>query len=257
MKIRITRAVIPYVIIVLGGFLTTAVVAAVPCAEGGPASFTDVAYCQLANQLNKPARWVDGIFAEKGQTSRGKMNATVVLGTNIYPDSTFDTFTAVRARIYLPNLEDKFRFQFTSSQNISSATSTSSAPSSTTGARSAVSAIFSPKLGSAQLGIGWSQLNNVVILAQASLPIKQTYGKNQLGLIPRVLWNRDDGTTWVAQLYWDHNFSTNNKFRDNLLKEPLNIQQQVATQQGCVTIPDGPGLGVEPDQDFIAHYSTG
>jgi len=50
--------------------------------------------------------------------------------------------------------------------------------------------------------------------------------------------------------------TTDNKFRDNLLIEPLNIQQQVATQNGCVTIPGGDGLGVEPDRDFIAHYAV-
>ena len=48
--------------------------------------------------------------------------------------------------------------------------------------------------------------------------------------------------------------TTHNSFRDNLLKEPLNIQAQVAQNNGYVAIPDGPGLGVEPDRDFIDHY---
>ncbi len=50
--------------------------------------------------------------------------------------------------------------------------------------------------------------------------------------------------------------TTENRFRDNLLAEPLDIQGQIA-RQGAVTIPVGPGLGVEPDRDFIKTYEIG
>lgn len=49
--------------------------------------------------------------------------------------------------------------------------------------------------------------------------------------------------------------TTHNLFRDDLLTEPMNIQEQVAKNGGFVTIPDGPGIGVEPDRDFIKKYS--
>ena len=58
---------------------------------------------------------------------------------------------------------------------------------------------------------------------------------------------------WEPLLEFD---TTDNKFRDNLLKIPLNIQQQVKATDGRVTIPEGPGLGVEPDRDFIRHYKV-
>jgi D-galactarolactone cycloisomerase len=57
---------------------------------------------------------------------------------------------------------------------------------------------------------------------------------------------------WEPMLEFD---TTDNKFRDNLLTEPLDIQGQVKHTGGRVAIPDGPGLGVEPDRDFIKHYS--
>jgi len=50
--------------------------------------------------------------------------------------------------------------------------------------------------------------------------------------------------------------TTDNKFRDELLIEPLDIQGQVARSGGFAAIPKGPGLGVEPDRDFIATYSV-
>ncbi|MDH3741178.1 MAG: mandelate racemase/muconate lactonizing enzyme family protein [Hyphomicrobiales bacterium] len=50
--------------------------------------------------------------------------------------------------------------------------------------------------------------------------------------------------------------TTDNKFRDNLLAEPLDIQGQVANTGGYAGIPEGPGLGVEPDRDFIKHYTV-
>lgn len=50
--------------------------------------------------------------------------------------------------------------------------------------------------------------------------------------------------------------TTDNRFRDELLQEPLNIQQQVKDTGGFVKIPDAPGLGVEPDRDFIKRYSA-
>ena len=56
---------------------------------------------------------------------------------------------------------------------------------------------------------------------------------------------------WEPMLEFD---TTENRFRDQLLQEPLEIQTQVKTNNGRVKIPTGPGLGVEPDQDFIRQY---
>ena len=56
---------------------------------------------------------------------------------------------------------------------------------------------------------------------------------------------------WEPMLEFD---TTDNKFRDDLLTTPLNIKGQVAASNGLVTFPDGPGLGVTPDRDFIRHY---
>ena len=56
---------------------------------------------------------------------------------------------------------------------------------------------------------------------------------------------------WEPMLEFD---TTDNKFRDNLLVEPLNIQEQVKNNAGRIAIPTGSGLGVEPDLDFIRHY---
>ena len=57
---------------------------------------------------------------------------------------------------------------------------------------------------------------------------------------------------WEAMLEFD---TTENRFRDELLEEPLNIQSQVKAT-GRVAIPSGPGLGVTPDRDFIEHYKV-
>lgn len=59
---------------------------------------------------------------------------------------------------------------------------------------------------------------------------------------------------WEPMLEFD---TTDNKFRDQMLTEPLDIQAQVAKSGGTVTIPTGPGLGVEPDRSFIKHYEIG
>ncbi len=56
---------------------------------------------------------------------------------------------------------------------------------------------------------------------------------------------------WEPMLEFD---TTDNAFRDKLLTDPLNIQQQVKNNGGRVSVPTGPGLGVEPDRDFIRHY---
>ncbi|MEP4768658.1 MAG: mandelate racemase/muconate lactonizing enzyme family protein [Roseibium sp.] len=57
---------------------------------------------------------------------------------------------------------------------------------------------------------------------------------------------------WEPMLEFD---TTDNKFRDELLTEPLNIQQQILNNKGRITAPEGPGLGVEPDRDFIKQYA--
>ncbi|MFA3918215.1 mandelate racemase/muconate lactonizing enzyme family protein [Ruegeria hyattellae] len=56
---------------------------------------------------------------------------------------------------------------------------------------------------------------------------------------------------WEPMLEFD---TTDNRFRDDLLLQPLDIQGQVRARAGRVAIPDRPGLGVEPDPDFIRHY---
>lgn len=57
---------------------------------------------------------------------------------------------------------------------------------------------------------------------------------------------------WEPMLEFD---TTDNKFRDQLLTHPLDIQGQVKANAGRVAIPDGPGIGVQPDRDFIKHYT--
>ena len=56
---------------------------------------------------------------------------------------------------------------------------------------------------------------------------------------------------WQPLLEFD---TTDNKFRDELLVEPLDIQGQVKTNGGMVKVPTGQGLGIEPDRDFIQRY---
>lgn len=58
---------------------------------------------------------------------------------------------------------------------------------------------------------------------------------------------------WEPLLEFD---TTDNKFRDNLLQEPLNIQQQVKDNNSRVKIPTGAGIGVTPDRAFIEHYKV-
>ena len=50
--------------------------------------------------------------------------------------------------------------------------------------------------------------------------------------------------------------TTDNRFRDDLLLEPLDIQGQVKRNDGYVAIPNGAGLGIDPDRAFIEHYSV-
>ena len=50
--------------------------------------------------------------------------------------------------------------------------------------------------------------------------------------------------------------TTHNHFQEDLLTEPLNIKTQVAENNGYVEIPDGHGLGVEPDRKFIKKFAV-
>jgi len=50
--------------------------------------------------------------------------------------------------------------------------------------------------------------------------------------------------------------TTPNRFREELLKEPLRIMEKVREGGGSVPLPEGPGLGIEPDPDFLRHFSV-
>ena len=56
---------------------------------------------------------------------------------------------------------------------------------------------------------------------------------------------------WESMLEFD---TTDNAFRDQLLTEPLDIKNQVARNNGRAKVPTGPGLGVEPDRQFIERF---
>ncbi len=58
---------------------------------------------------------------------------------------------------------------------------------------------------------------------------------------------------WEPMLEFD---TTENRFRDDLLENPLNIQDQVKSNGGRVAIPEGAGIGVTPNMDFIKHYQV-
>ena len=50
--------------------------------------------------------------------------------------------------------------------------------------------------------------------------------------------------------------TTPNRFREELLKEPLSILRQVKQNGGWVGLPKGPGLGVEFDFDFVKSFQV-
>ncbi|WP_166425869.1 mandelate racemase/muconate lactonizing enzyme family protein [Paraglaciecola sp. 20A4] len=51
--------------------------------------------------------------------------------------------------------------------------------------------------------------------------------------------------------------TTPNRFREELLVDSLEINEQVKRNDGFVGLPKGPGLGIEPNRDFIKKYSVG
>lgn len=48
--------------------------------------------------------------------------------------------------------------------------------------------------------------------------------------------------------------TTHNLFRDEMVTEPLEIRTQIRSQDGLVSVPDRPGIGVEPDRAFLDAY---
>ena len=55
--------------------------------------------------------------------------------------------------------------------------------------------------------------------------------------------------------YFEADVSRANKFRDELLETPLEIQAQVARTNGYIALPEGPGLGITPDRDFLQYFA--
>lgn len=51
--------------------------------------------------------------------------------------------------------------------------------------------------------------------------------------------------------------TTPNLFHQHLLAEPLGVLEQVQATGGCVRPPEGPGIGIELNEDFIEKYRVG
>ena len=56
---------------------------------------------------------------------------------------------------------------------------------------------------------------------------------------------------WEPMLEFD---TTHNHFIDDLLTVSLDIKNQVKTNNGTVSLPNGPGLGVTPQRDFLDKF---
>ena len=56
---------------------------------------------------------------------------------------------------------------------------------------------------------------------------------------------------WEPMLEFD---TTHNRFIDDLLTVSLDIKKQVKTNNGTVSLPNGPGLGVTPQRDFLDKF---
>ncbi len=56
---------------------------------------------------------------------------------------------------------------------------------------------------------------------------------------------------WEPMLEFD---TTHNHFIDDLLTESLDIKNQVKSNNGTVSLPNGPGLGVTPQRDFLNKF---
>ena len=56
---------------------------------------------------------------------------------------------------------------------------------------------------------------------------------------------------WEPMLEYD---TTHNRFMDDLLTESLEIKNQVKANNGTVSLPIGPGLGVTPKRDFLDSF---
>ena len=56
---------------------------------------------------------------------------------------------------------------------------------------------------------------------------------------------------WEPMLEFD---TTHNRFIDDLLSVSLDIKKQVKTNNGTVSLPSGPGLGVTPKRDFLDKF---
>ena len=56
---------------------------------------------------------------------------------------------------------------------------------------------------------------------------------------------------WEPMLEYD---TTHNRFIDDLLTESLEIKNQVKANNGTVSLPIGPGLGVTPKRDFLDSF---
>jgi D-galactarolactone cycloisomerase len=48
--------------------------------------------------------------------------------------------------------------------------------------------------------------------------------------------------------------TTPNRFREELLVEPLNVLGRVAEEGGSIGLPKGPGFGFEIDFDFVDEF---
>lgn len=48
--------------------------------------------------------------------------------------------------------------------------------------------------------------------------------------------------------------TTPNRFREELLAEPLRVMERVAAEGGTIGLPKGPGFGFDIDWDFVRHF---
>ena len=58
---------------------------------------------------------------------------------------------------------------------------------------------------------------------------------------------------WEPLLEFD---TTGNRFCEELAQQPFEFLAQIKKNGGRVRVPDSPGIGIEPDRDFLRHFSV-
>lgn len=172
------------------------------CGSGEEQVLWDRTYCLVSQEVSRPARWLDGVFAE-GEESSAYGQITFVTGP--YWDELDGTSwnNHFYGHWVLPNLQEKVQIRFSGQQQVTSGEEGQPNQDTLTLGEASSGASLVARLNRFNLTFGARWEDGLLWVTKLGFPNVWKSDQYRLGSLQRIRWDSRNGWGYLNQFYLD------------------------------------------------------